>query len=304
MSRYPRSRDEKSYRIRRRGYYRSKNFSVWERIRGTGVLNALLGLLLLCSLPLESSGVELFFRRNTVKPYTLLNEDYRNYLHFGRLEGKRSAAGNFGFDFPALYARLDTTRGVLLGGCASAHLYMFPVRSKFYVDNFYATMALYVGFKASRYLDFRLYPYYHLSAHLSDGYPGDVAADSRAVSNEMIYLATTFTFNEWMEFLIGYGYYYHKVVRKDLIDRLRADLKYVAPRFWVLDPYLYVRNEIIREQRIRYGVEAGIGIYLFASEERAGASILFRWFDRPHPGQYFEGYIRGMGVDFVFSPAG
>lgn len=268
----------------------------------TRSLKVLLFILTLCSF--RAAGVDLAFGHNTVAPYALLNEDYRNYLHFGRLEGERSAAGNFGFDLPALYAELDSTRGFLLGGCASAHLYMFPVRSKFHVDNFYATMALYLGYRASRRLDFRLYPYYHLSAHLSDGYPGDVAADSRAVSNEMIYLATTFSFKERIEFLLGYGYYYHTVVRKQLIDRLRADIKLVAPPISVLEPYIYVRNELIREERIRYGIEAAVGLYLFATGELAGASILFRIFDRPHPGQYFERYIRGMGVDFVFAPAG
>jgi hypothetical protein len=83
---------------------------------------------------------------------------------------------------------------VLLG---SIRIHMLPVDSTFHVDRFLAALAAGFDFGVSDNLYLSLFPLYHESAHLADGYGGDISTDKRIISNETLQMRMTWA---------GYGF--------------------------------------------------------------------------------------------------
>ena len=245
----------------------------------------------------SEENVSVFKRKNHVPG--LINLDFQNYIHIGSLDKEFSTVAHIAYDFSLLSIRSSFDRTICCGLTMLVHIYMFPRQMKFYVDNFYGAFGFYFGGTLSQRWAWRFYPVYHLSAHLSDGYTGDVATDKQIISNEMVYGCLDFCPTNQLEGLIGLGYYYNKNTRKDLTAK--ADLNFMWTLFdkRPLSPVLVFLNEFIHEKKVRYGMDIRFGLRIhFQSNRNLG--IMFRYFKKPHPGQYFETDEKGYGVDIFF----
>ena len=238
-----------------------------------------------------------FKRKNHVPG--LVNLDFQNYIHIGSLDKEFSTVAHIAYDFPLLSHRSSLDRTTCCGFTMLVHVYMFPRQMKFYVDNFYGAFGFYLGGTLSQRLAWRCYPVYHLSAHLSDGYTGDVATDKRIISNEMVYGCLDFFPTDQLEGLIGLGYYYNKNTRKNLTAKIDLNFMWTLSVKKSLSPVLVFQNEFIHEAKVRYGMDIRFGLRTnFQSNRNLG--IMFRYFNKPHPGQYFETDEKGYGVDIFF----
>ncbi|EFK96969.1 hypothetical protein LDC_1001, partial [sediment metagenome] len=111
--------------------------------------------------------------------------EFINYVQFSSYNDTFATRLNLGFDHPLVGLGWGEGNSVDLGVASACHLYMFPQRSIFYVDNLYALLTVYFNTVISPLLSFRLYPAYHLSAHWVDGHG---SFESQKISNEMVYV--------------------------------------------------------------------------------------------------------------------
>jgi hypothetical protein len=234
---------------------------------------------------------------------SLINSQFQNAIFIGTNQKRLTTCGNAGFDFPLLsFMPTHTNFTVGSGVVARIYLYMFPENRKFYVDNFYATFGVYFSNRIRQHLQWRLYPLYHLSAHLADGYSGDVDNDHIAVSNEMVYCALTYTCFKGMELLGGCGYYYHVCENRPLQARLDLDCHYRLFETTYCTPFVSAHNQLYLEGETRYGIQLSAGCELTNKNGR-GLSIAARYFKNPHPGQYYARMEEGGGVEIIFLPS-
>jgi hypothetical protein len=228
-------------------------------------------------------------------------------LHTGAEGGDFYMRGRFGVDFPV--AGYDLGGGgsdnpnVLFGITAASHINMLPADNmRFPVDNFYATLALHFSGTINPALSWRFYPIYHVSAHLADGYPGDILKSGvRPVSSEMIRgEAYCKLFGGVLELGAGAGWHYHVCAQKEL--RFRGDISaLVTPnRIFggILQPFALLRAEDVVQDGHNPGVEVSGGI--FALKGRRGFGLSFRYFNHLHRSYYFEQYEKGWGAEYTF----
>lgn len=228
---------------------------------------------------------------------------FQHYIHVGTQDGKTYTRGNFGLEFPLLSYAQSAAQLYTLELAASTHLVMIPKNLKFSVDNFYATLAIFFTGKAGKLLKWRLYPVYHLSAHLADGYSGDIIHDSvHAVSSEMIKAEAVLVPVNGIELSAAYGWYYHTVYQKHLTDRIDAGLYCCYPLKSWIKPFFYAGNELINNREWKYGFELIAGTLLSGKNSSRSAGLALRYFNRPDPGYFFETYEKGFGIDFFFVP--
>lgn len=249
-------------------------------------------------LPCLSDGAVNFFE-GIDSSFSIVKQEFQNYVYLGSQNGKFSTQGRLGFDFPILSVRPMGGIAYGSGVVASVHIYMFPENRRFLVDNLYAVFGVYFSGRHSSFFSWRLYPLYHLSAHLADGYRGDIGNDRLSVSNEMVYAAVSFEPFNGLEAMAGYGYYYHTCERKDLSDRIDLDFIYRLHALPFLEPFLYAKNGFVREEDFRYGIEAAAGLKL-TGQSGPGFGISLVYFNRPHSGQYYFDREEGVGVRFYF----
>lgn len=230
---------------------------------------------------------------------TVLNTRLSNGLFVGAQNDTTYANFNLGFDLPVL--SLNTARGLRydLGLFAFTHVYTLPRNSKFYVDNFYAGFGISVGGYATDWLSWRLFPVYHLSAHLADGHRGDTLANAHAVSNECVRAEAClrpFTGAEAGVALCGY---YHTVYRKQLTAAAEVDLAYYLEITRVLAVMVQGLNEFTFEDGVAYGADVSGGLLLGTRTSRS-ARILIRYYNRLHPGYYAGERVSGWGMRMRF----
>jgi hypothetical protein len=225
--------------------------------------------------------------------------------------GSFCLSGRFGTDF--FFAGYGfgggTDKSMLLGISAAATINMRPAAGgRFPVDNFYALLAIHLSGTLSEKLSWRLYPVHHVSAHLADGYHGDILrGEVRAVSAEMargeIYYKPL---GELAEFGAAFGYYYHVCAQEGLAYRgeLSALLKPPSP-YKIrlggdggLSPYALLRVENVTRGKGYFGAEAALGAVLLMGGRGFGISAVY--FNRPHRGYYFEKYEKGIGAEYTF----
>ena len=235
---------------------------------------------------------------------------YSQMLHTGVEDGAFHTRGRFGADFPFIGYRFGGgdsggSRQILSGITAAAHINMLPKSGgMFPVDNFYAVLALNFSGNLNEKLAWRLYPVYHVSAHLADGYPADIIKDSvRPVSSEMVRGELYYKpFGEILELGAGAGWYYHVCAQKDL--RYRADVSVLLTKTVPvlnnnsLRPYLLIRAENVRQGGNNPGIDVSAGIIALSGRRGFGLSI--RYFNRLHSGYYFDEYERGWGAEYTF----
>jgi len=234
---------------------------------------------------------------------------YWQMLHTGVENDTFYVRGRFGVDFPVIgyqfgYDSDGFPRRVLLGINAGAHINMRPEGQKFPVDNFYATLAINLSGGITEALTWRLYPIYHVSAHLADGYSGDIIkSEVRPVSSEMVRGELYYRpLGDFLELGAGAGWYYHVCAQKDL--RYRADFSILltpavpALNTKNLQPYALIRAENVYQGQNHTGIDLSAGLLAMVGSRGLGLSV--RYFNRLHSSYYFEGYERGWGVEYTF----
>ncbi|MDG5815887.1 hypothetical protein QA601_12420 [Chitinispirillales bacterium ANBcel5] len=228
---------------------------------------------------------------------SLRNIKYTNMLHTGAENDTFYMRGRFGVDFPLLGMNLDHIKSWDIGVTASAHINMIPENMKFAVDNFYAILTVYLTSQISEQFSFKLYPVYHLSAHLADGHKGGIdEEDVRAVSSEMVRAELYYRFWDFFEISPAYGWYYNVGTQKELKQRLDLSLLVKSEITAGIEPLVYLKGELVHLGYWRGGFDGSAGI-LFSRGTR-GFGLLFRYFNRPHTSYYYQEYERGWGVEY------
>lgn len=253
---------------------------------------------------------------------------YAQELHAGSADGVFCLRGRFGVDFNIAGYRFadaaDTARNsggdiqddrrirrggsVFFGISAATDVTMRPAEGmRFPVDNFYALLALRFSGDVTPKLSWRLYPIHHVSAHLADGYPGDILKqDVRPVSAEMargeLYYKPRCGI---AEFGAALGYYYHVCAQKGLSYRGELSVLLQPPKPYgvrviggALSPYALIRVENVRQGADNVGAEAEAGAV--AHRDGRGLGISAVYFNRLHKGYYFDRYEKGGGLSLIF----
>jgi len=232
---------------------------------------------------------------------------YWQVLHTGVENDTFYMRGRFGVDFPIVGYRFgggDTPRQLLFGINAAAHINMRPTGQRFPVDNFYAVLGLNFSGDITPALTWRLYPVYHVSAHLADGYPEDILKeDVRPISSEMLRGELYYKpFGDIIELGAGGGWYYHTCAQKDLLYRADVSVLFTPPipgaAGETLRPYVLIRAEVVNQGKNHPGIDASAGILALTGKRGMGLSL--RYFDRLHSSYYFEKYEKGWGVEYTF----
>jgi hypothetical protein len=246
---------------------------------------------------------------------------YSNMLEYRVENDTFHLSGRFGVDFPIVGYRFgdggnsgngvdvdgaregDGRQNIIFGINAAAQLNMRPTSDmRFPVDNFYAVLALYFSGTVSKELSWRFYPVYHLSAHLADGYPGDILKpDVRAVSSEMVRGEGYYKpFGEVLEIGAGAGWYYHVCAQKELKYRGDAAVLLTSPHafYGALIPYALLHVEDVYQGGNHFGVEAEAGVIARRGKRGFGLGVLY--FNRPHSSYYFNEREWGVGIVYTF----
>lgn len=239
--------------------------------------------------------------------FLLPSSRWDNQLYIGSLSDQAheldtlTLVMRMGYDFPLLSWKSAKSWSLGAGLAPLFHLYMFPEGSLIHIDNFYAVLSLYLAGTVRDRFAWRLYPIYHLSAHLCDGAPVEYTTQRNKVSNELIYANATWQFWERLEGQIGAGWCYHDVADDPILGRVDAAATYEPLALPALG--LYVRGEgevVFFESGARPGgmLQAGVRLHGRRSREM---DIALTWFNRPHPGQYYKANERGLGCSFTFA---
>jgi len=238
--------------------------------------------------------------------FSLQSTEFDNWLFIGASTDSMhptdtlTTALHVGLDFPLVAFFRDSSRTYCAGLATLFHLYLFPVGSIFNVDNFYAAFAAYVAGTVGERFAWRLYPLYHVSAHLSDGAAVDYTVSRNKVSNEMLFATASYKFVAGLEAMVGGGWYYHTVGRhslKGLIVGACSYERFVLP--W-LGLFGGLEGEIVLEDsRGRPGLGIDIGIRLAGQSDRR-LDLSLWWYNRPHLGQYYTHNERAIGCKLGF----
>jgi hypothetical protein len=238
--------------------------------------------------------IELFPER--VPFFSTSAMEFRHYFYAGSENGSLVNHGNLGVEFPVVGFSPKENRYCLSGIAAAAHLVMFPENMKFAVDNFYAALAVYADCFKSEKISCRFYPVYHVSGHLGDGSHDDsVLVNARAVSSEMALAEVEYSPFIGAALSAGYGYYYHRCAQQGLSDRFDLAVRFKPAWKKRLNPFLTVAGHFIHLNTWRAGVNVEAGAGLVNSRGR-GIGVSFRYFNRMHPGYYYDQREESAGV--------
>jgi hypothetical protein len=243
---------------------------------------------------------------------------YAQTLHAGTENDTFYMRGRFGVDFPVVgydfnggdgsgEIGVSPSAAIFLGINAAAHINMRPTSGmRFPVDNFYAVLALYFSGTRGAGLSWRLYPIYHVSAHLADGYPDDILkSDVKAVSSEMVRGEVYYKpSGDILELGIGAGWYYHVCAQKELKYRADVSMLVTPPSpilSDILSPFALIRLENVNQEKNHFGIDVSAGIFILNLKDgERGIGISLRYFDRLHSSYYFEKYEKGWGAELTF----
>ena len=192
---------------------------------------------------------------------------------------------------------------VQLSTLAFINLWMYPENMKFNVDHFLAALGLGFDMKLSRYFFLSLYPLYHESAHLADGYKGDLASDKKIFSVESFQTRLWFE-RGLIQIPLRIDYYWHTAGPQWKYN-IGTGIKLAVPLWNVLNSSIfleisafgYALNEdnivkfngefeeglLIRnaDRKLRfdftYGYEYGLGQNWNTRERSWGLDIGFGW---------------------------
>ncbi len=132
-------------------------------------------------------------------------KEANSYLRFLVLNGKNCDIGKVGTKVALLgYGPVQLSTFTFI------NIWMYPENMKFNVDRFLASLGLGFDVKLSRYFYLSLFPMYHESAHLADGYQGNIALEKKIFSVESF--QTRLWFERGMiQIPLRIDYYWHTI---------------------------------------------------------------------------------------------
>ncbi|GEM_PF-4828062 len=137
--------------------------------------------------------------------FALDHKEINTYLRFQNLNNEISDEGKIGMKVPLLgYGPLQLTTAAFI------RIWMYPENMKFHVDRFLAGLALGFDYKINSNLHISIYPMFHESAHLADGYKGNINDDCRTVSVESAQLKLWFE-KGIIQIPFRFDYYWHAI---------------------------------------------------------------------------------------------
>ncbi len=224
---------------------------------------------------------------------------YIQTLHSGIQNDTFYMRGKFGVDFPVMEYSFSDYR-LNWGIAASAHLNMIPKNMKFAVDNFYAVLGIFLSGGESHGVSWRLYPVYHLSAHLADGFRGDILKkDVKAVSSEMIFGQLFFKASDKVQLGMGYGWYYHTCTQSSLRQRMEWQVLLTPVKNSFIRPFSHLKWEVVDQDGLQPGIDISAGSFFM--HDNRGAGISLRFFNKLHSSYYWKEYEKGWGVEYLFT---
>jgi hypothetical protein len=232
--------------------------------------------------------------------HPVFGNEYSSYLGLGFEERTFIVQGHFGVDFPLVSLSLKNGARYDFGIAGLAHLYMIPQGIKFSVDNFYAALGFYFGGKLNDKVVWRFYPVYHLSAHVADGFRGEIDRTLRAISHESLRLEVMCLPVPALQVGVAYGYYFHSIRRAGLRSIVEASVLFAPWQNKRAFPFWQVRGEVIIEDRLIPGIDIATGARLMAKRGR-GVSLTLRYTFQAHPGFYFDRkrmHMYGLEIHF------
>lgn len=239
-----------------------------------------------------------FFKKNNKRGY-LLNDDYLNSFYFGSNISQKTLKSNIGYDIPLATVTRSSGYVYSIGIPAKVHLYLYNGESGYAIDNLYWDIGFWVQIDINKAITFRLSPFCHRSAYITKR--NDSISLNESISNNMIYLEMLLTPPKAKGFEIkgAAGYFYHTEARHFLRGVVDVDFFYEFPLKFPVVPALFLKNHVIYEKGVRYGVDGGVGIEAKSSSLR-GLGIFLRLFDTPHPGSYYFESEKGVGGELRF----
>lgn len=234
--------------------------------------------------------------------FSLPSSRFNNSIFIGNYSDEAHKSGTLlttlrtGFDLP-LFALADTSnREMSFGMAPLVHMYLFPRNSSFHVDNFFVILPLYMATRFNDYTSLRMYPLYHISAHLSDGAAVDIRADRKKVSNEMLFITLSRKVLGALECMIGGGWYYHDISDDPMSFRLEIASLFEYSLFNNLALYCRGDGEAVSfESATRIGGSLAMGLRLHGNGGKK-LNIALLLFNKPHQGQYFSANEKGAGA--------
>ncbi len=219
-----------------------------------------------------------------------------NYSDEAHKSGALLTTLRTGFDLPFFSVIGTNIRELSFGIAPLVHMYLFPKNSSFHVDNFFVILPFYLATCCNENTTLRLYPLYHISAHLSDGAIVDIKTERKKVSNEMLFITLSRKVHKSLECMVGGGWYYHDIADDPMSFRLEISSLYEYPMLNNLGLYCRADGEAISfESATRIGGTLSVGLR-FHGRERRKPNIALVFFNKPHQGQYYFGDEKGVGA--------
>jgi len=207
---------------------------------------------------------------------------------------------HLGLDYPLIAWHPTETQRYDFGVYAFTHLHTQPRNAKFYVSDLYAGFGIFFSGKVLEWFYWRLFPIYHVSSHIADGYQGNFETDIHGVSNEMVRAEVVTAPVAGLQVGLAGGVYYHTVHRTDLDGVMELSAMYIPPLRCMVKPYAKVLGELIVQYENGPGVDLSVGALLSGVSGRSvGAG--FRYYNRPHPGYFALDYQSGYGLEIILS---
>lgn len=239
-----------------------------------------------------------FFKKSNKRSY-LLSDNFLNSFYMGTYNSKRSIRCNVGYDIPI--ATITRSSGFVysFGVPANAHIDFIKNNNEYKANDILFDIGLWLQVDINKSISFRLYPIYHHAAYSIN--PKDSLSELSEVNNEMIFIELLLTPSKvkGLEIIGAGGYFYKTESRKYLRGLVDLDLFYEIPFKSVVVPAIFLKNQVLYEKGLRYGVDGGLGIEAKGSSLR-GLGIFLRLFDKPSGSLDYFNSERGVGAELRF----
>lgn len=238
-----------------------------------------------------------FFKKNNKRNY-LLNDNYLNSFYLGTYNSDPILRINAGYDIAIATITRSSGYVYSMGIPTKVNLSFIKNENKYELDNFYWDLGAWIQIDFNKELTFRLSPVYHRSAYILNSID---SGSKNNINNVMIYLELLISPKKLKGFEIkgAGGYFYKKEARQYLRGVVDLDFFYEIPLDFLIKPVIILKNEIIYERGIRYGVSGSFGIEIKNSSIR-GIAILMNLYDKPHSGVYYNSSEKGIGGNLKF----
>lgn len=147
------------------------------------------------------------------------------------------------------------------GMMGSITMYISPEKGGLFpIDHLYGAFGLYAEITNLQHVKFSIYPIAHESAHLVDGYKGDIDADRVPVSHEYTGADVFYVNEAWgLQTVSGIIFYVHRISRP-LVFRIHGGLDVRVPLYKRINYVVSAHIALFYEKGIHPALNFGTGI--------------------------------------------